>query len=187
MAMPTTRAPLTVAQLADMPDDGHRCEIIDGELFVTPAPSGRHQDAVLELATLLRAYARSCGCHARIAPTDVRFSDSTLVQPDLIVLPLMPDGRRPSEFADVGRLVLAVEVQSPSTAPYDRGEKRALYQREGVLEYWIVDVDARLVERWRPGADAAERCDGRMLWQPSSEHAALELSWPDYFRVVCDG
>jgi Uma2 family endonuclease len=186
MGMSTPRAPYTVAQLDDMPDDGRRYEIIDGELFVTPAPSGRHQDAVLELAALLRAYARSCSLHVRIAPTDVRFSDSTLVQPDLIVLPLMPDGRRPVTFADVGRLVLAVEVLSPGTAPYDRGEKRALYQREAVAEYWIVDLDARAVERWRPRADAAERCDGRMSWQPSSEHAALGISWPDYFRVVCD-
>ncbi len=187
MAMPISHAPLTVAQLDEMPDDGRRYEIVDGELFVTPAPSGRHQDAVLELAALLRPYARSCGLNVRIAPTDVQFSTSTLVQPDLIVLPAMPDGRRAPEFTDVGRLVLAVEVLSPGTAWQDRGKKRALYQREEVPEYWIVDVDARLVERWRLGVDAAERCDGRMLWQPSAEHAALEISWPDYFRVVCDG
>jgi Uma2 family endonuclease len=186
MAMPTTRAPLTVAQLTDMPDDGHRYEIIDGELFVTPAPSMRHQGAIVELVLRLTQHAQSCGFILLVAPTDVQFSKSTLVQPDLIVLPLMPDGRRPSEFADVGRLVLAVEVLSPGTAPYDRGEKRALYQREGVLEYWIVDVDARAVERWRLGADAAERCDGLMLWQPIANHAALEISWPAFFCVVCD-
>jgi Uma2 family endonuclease len=186
MALPDSSAPLTVADLDDMPDDGRRYEIIDGELFVTPAPSGRHQDAVFRLGVLLLPYVDSCGFNLRIAPTDVRFSKSTLVQPDLIVLPAMPDGRRAPEFTDVGRLVLAVEVLSPGTAPYDRGEKRALYQREAVAEYWIVDVDARAVERWRPGADAAERCDGRMLWQPRAHHAAFEISWSDCFRVVCD-
>jgi Uma2 family endonuclease len=187
MAMPDSSALLTVADLDDMPDDGRRYEIIDGELFVTPAPSGRHQDAVARLVVLLLPYVDSCGFNLRIAPTDVRFSTSTLVQPDLIVLPAMPNGRRAPEFTDVGRLVLAVEVLSPGTAWYDRGKKRALYQREAVAEYWIVDLDTRAVERWRPGADAAEQCDGLMLWQPSSEHAALEISWPDFFRVVCDG
>jgi Uma2 family endonuclease len=187
MGMSTPRAPYTVAQLDDMPNDGCRYEIIDGELFVTPAPSMRHQAAIVELVLRLTPYARSRGFELIIAPTDVQFSDSALVQPDVIVLPLMSDGRRPSVFADAGRLVLAVEVLSPGTAWYDRVKKRALYQREAVSEYWIVDVDARAVERWLPGADAAERCDGRMLWKPIAEHSALEISWPEYFREVCDG
>jgi Uma2 family endonuclease len=176
-----------VADLNDMPADGCRYEIIDGELFVTPAPSRRHQQAIVELVLRLTPYARSCGFTLLIAPTDVRSSDSTLVQPDLIVLPAMPDGGQAPGFTDLGRLVLAVEVLSPGTAWYDRGKKRALYQREGVAEYWIVDSDARVVERWRPGADAAERCDGRMLWKPSAEHPSHEVSWPAFFRVVCDG
>jgi Uma2 family endonuclease len=187
MGMSMSRAPYTVAQLDDMPDDGQRYEIIDGELFVTPAPIGRHQDAVLRLAVLLLPYAEACGFNLRVAPTEVRFSDNTVVQPDLIVLPPMPDGTRAPEFVDVGRLVLAVEVLSPGTAKRDRTLKRALYQREGVAEYWIVDADARVVERWRPGADAVEQCDTWMLWQPRPEHVALEISWPAFFRVVCDG
>jgi Uma2 family endonuclease len=186
MAMPDSSALLTVADLDDMPDDGRRHEIIDGELFVTPAPSGRHQDAVARLVVLLLPYVDSCGFNLRIAPTDVRFSTSTLVQPDLIVLPAMPNGRRAPAFTDVGRLVLAVEVLSPGTAWYDRGKKRALYQREAVAEYWIVDADARVVERWRPGSETAELFAESMLWQPSSDHAALEISWPAFFRLVCD-
>jgi Uma2 family endonuclease len=187
MSVSTSRDLLTVAQLHDMPDDGRRYEIINGELFVTPAPSGRHQDSVFRLGVLLLPYVDSCGFNLRIAPTDVRFSKCTLVQPDLIVLPAMPDGRRAPEFTDVGRLVLAVEVLSRGTAWYDRGKKRALYQSEAVAEYWIVDADARVVERWRPGSETAELSADSMLWQPSADHAALEVSWPAFFRVVCDG
>jgi Uma2 family endonuclease len=184
--MPTSHAPLTVAQLDDMPDDGRRYEIIDGELFVTPAPSGRHQDSIVRLVMLLLPYVESCGFNLRIAPTHVRFSDSTLVQPDLIVLPAMSDGRRAPEFTDVGRLVLAVEVLSRGTAPYDRGEKRALYQREGVGEYWIVDIDARAVERWLPMSVAPEMMTETLTWCPEIGQAALTVDLRAYFEDVCD-
>jgi Uma2 family endonuclease len=184
MGMSTSRGLYTAAQLDDMPDDGQRYEIIDGELFVTPAPIGRHQDAVLELALLLTPYARACGLNLRIAPTDVRFSRSTVVQPDLIVLPAMPDGTRAPEFTDVGRLVLAVEVLSPGTARQDRVEKRALYQREAVDEYWIIDVDTRLVERWRPTTEVGEVFTGAMEWQPVPGAKALPVDWGAFFRVV---
>lgn len=62
----------TAAQVRELPEDGRRYEVIDGELFVTPAPPWKHQDAALHLVTLIRAYVRSTNIgHAIIAPTDV--------------------------------------------------------------------------------------------------------------------
>src|SRR6185312_12215292 len=89
------------------------------------------------------------------APADVHFSDDTVVEPDLFVIPLV-EGRRPRSREEVGRLLLVIEILSRSTARADRTVKRQKYQGEGVPEYWIVDGDARLVERWRPADDRPE-------------------------------
>ena len=130
MHMPMLKRHWTVDDLADLPDDGQRYEIIDGELFVTPSPSLRHQEAIGELYLLLRAYlSRERVGHAFFAPADVIFSPIRAVQPDLLVLPLI-NGRRPDQFGYVGRLLLAIEVLSPSTARADRVAKRTMFRDE---------------------------------------------------------
>ena len=57
---------------------------------------------------------------------------------------MIQGGREPLEWPDYGIPLLIVEVISPSTARNDRGRKRRRYQRSGVAQYWIVDLDARL-------------------------------------------
>ena len=186
MAMPT---PLPVDWTAELvhalPDDGNRYEVIDGELFVTPAPSFVHQRAVLELAVRLRAHLREHPvADVMIAPADVEFREPhVMVEPDVFVIPLV-EGRAPRTFQDAGRLLLAVEVLSPTTARADRRVKRRLYQEQGVPEYWIVDVDARLVERWRPGDDRPHILAETIEWQPDPATPALVIDLPRYFAEV---
>jgi Uma2 family endonuclease len=88
-----------------------------------------------------------------------------LVQPDVYVLPLV-QGRRPRTTAEVGTPLLLVEVLSPSTARFDRVVKRQRYQRLGV-EYWIVDLEARVVERWLPGDARPEVLTDAVSWVTS--------------------
>ena len=73
-------------------------------------------------------------------------------------------GQRLERWADVGIPLLAVEILSETTAVRDRGAKRRIYQRAGVGEYWIVDLDARLVERWRPDDARPEIVDETLVW-----------------------
>ena len=174
----------TAEMLDELPDDGNRYEIIDGELFVTPSPAWRHGDAVMDLYRPLNAYARDHGVgHVKVAPQDVVYSRRTVVEPDLFVVPLV-DGRKPRTWAEAGRLLLAVEVLSPGSQRADRWVKRALYQRENVPEYWIVDVDARLIERWRPGDERPEILGERLEWQPAADHPALAIDLERYFAEV---
>jgi Uma2 family endonuclease len=181
MAMPASRDLWTVARLNALPDDGQRYEIIDGERFLMPAPTFRHQRALLRLALLLDAYCESYGLSLLCAPFDVPFTEDTLVQPDLLVLPTQPNGETATGFSSVGRLILAVEVLSPSTAKRDRGEKRAVYRRERVDEYWIVDPEARVIERWRPDSTAPEIIRETLEWSPVESHAPLTLDVAAYF------
>jgi Uma2 family endonuclease len=167
-----------------LPDDRNRYEIIDGELFVTPAPSVVHQRAILQLALRLAPYlkAERLG-EAIIAPADVEFAPDTMVEPDLFAVPLIV-GPPPRSWTEVGRLLLVVEVLSPTTARADRVGKRALYARNRVPEYWIVDIDARVIERWRPDDERPEVLSDRIEWQPDPARDALTIGLVDYFAEV---
>jgi Uma2 family endonuclease len=187
MSMPTLRRDWTVDELLDLPDDGNRYETIDGELFVTPAPSLDHQRAVFAVSRLVADYlATNPVGEAIISPADVTFSPRRLVQPDVFVLPFATAGRRASRFTDVGRLLLAVEILTPATARADRVAKRRVYREERVPEYWIVDLDARTIERSTPADDRVEVFAERIEWLPDGAATALRVDVAEFFRAVLD-
>ena len=168
------------------PSHWPRYEVVAGELLVTPAPRGVHQEAVKRLLFMLDPYvARHRLGWASFAPADVQLDAATLVQPDLFVTPLV-GGRRPPDDLPISSLLLAVEILSPSTARYDRLTKRRYYQGFGVPEYWVVDLDARAVERWRPGEDRAELLDRELAWQPDVTVPPLVIDLGEYFSEVHD-
>jgi Uma2 family endonuclease len=181
MGMPAQQTEWTAEMARALPDDGKRYEVLDGELFVTPSPALRHQAAVGKLFVLLEAYVRahSVGI-ALISPADIEFSPRRLVQPDVFVAP-MTGGRRPRDWRDISSLLLAVEVLSPSTARADRQRKRRIYQSERVPEYWIVDLDARVVERWRPDDERPEIISEVLSWRPRADAQGLAISLEEYF------
>jgi Uma2 family endonuclease len=165
MAMPAHTLEWTAEMARALPDDSNRYEVLDGELFVTPAPSYLHQRVLGALYPALRAYAEEHRIGwALFSPADIEFSPRRLVQPDLFVVPWAD--QEPGSWRDVSSLVLAVEVLSPSTARADCTVKRRVYQDEGVPEYWIVDSDARRIERWRPDDAKPELLEGALTWAP---------------------
>ena len=185
MAMPAQHTEWTVDLVRALPDDGNRYEVIDGELYVTPAPSVAHQRAVVELRYLVGPYVNAHGIgEALIAPADVVvYGPRKFVQPDLFVVPLV-NGTPMRAWTDVGRLLLAVEVLSPSTEHTDRGRKRILYAEKGVPEYWLVDTDARAIERRRPNDPVVEVLTESIEWTPDPDAPALIIDLPRYFDRV---
>ena len=186
MGMPSAERVWVAADLAELPDDGNRYEVIDGELHVTPAPSLDHQEAVARLYRIIAPYveAQRCG-HTFFSPADVTFSPARAVQPDVFVMPRTAE-RRPRTFIEVGRLLLAAEVLSPSTERWDRVDKRRVYRQHSVPEYWIVDVDARWFERSTPGNEQPELIRDRLTWHPEGAGEPLEIDVEQYFRDVLD-
>ncbi len=156
-----------------LPDDGKRYECIDGVLLVTPSPRWSHQDLVVAFTDQLRGWVKKRGIgRLLVAPADVRLTRTTLVQPDVFVAQPRADGSPAQEKDAELRLLLAIEILSPSTARRDRTVKRAFYQRAGV-EYWIVDPDARVVERWLPHDERPDIVSASLTWQPSGASDAL--------------
>ena len=125
-------------------DDRRRWEIVGGEAYdMTPAPTTRHQSALVELTSQFQTYFRGKKCRAFVAPTDVKLSDENVVQPDLIVV-CDRDKIKPTHIA--GAPTLIVEVLSPATALHDRMRKMPLYAKAGVREVWLVTPYPWLVE-----------------------------------------
>ncbi len=187
MGMPAATDPRswTPDDVWALPDDGNRYECIDGVLLVTPAPANVHQRFIEQLFLLLapQVGARAIG-EMRCLAADIRLHPGNLVQPDLFVVPPVADGRRVRDWSEITALRLAVEVLSPSTARYDRGLKRRYYQRALVEEYWIVDLEARLVERWRPDDERPEIVSQTLTWQPSGAAEPLVVDVEALFRDV---
>ena len=183
MHMPRTAEQWTREQVCALPDDGRRYELIDGELVVTPAPGSRHQAAVTILCgRIFHALEQVPGTAARllVSPADLQLGQEEILQPDLFIYRL---GHPVKDWRDITSLLVAIEVLSPSTARYDRGLKRLRYQRARVPEYWIVDLDGRVVERWRPDETRPEVLADRLQWT-SGDGAELDLDLEAFFREV---
>ncbi|WP_396222080.1 Uma2 family endonuclease [Gemmatimonas sp.] len=163
-------------------DPSRRYEVVDGELLVSPSPRRSHQRAVVHLLRLLGDFVVSCGVGEVLAsPADLFVEGRTSVQPDVFVIPFV-NGRPAADAVEIDP-ILVVEVLSPATARRDRVVKRVLYQRKHV-EYWIVDLDAQLLERWLPGADRPEVWAEEFLWVPKGLTTPLSIDLPGFFGRV---
>ena len=183
MGMPATANDWTVEMLDALPDDGRRHEIIDGELFVTPAPREVHQLIVGALYWRLVQYLTGHGVgQSLVSPADVRRGDRlrNRVQPDILVVRLT-GGMRPGYPYELHDLLLAVEVVSPSNPFLDYQVKRDLYLREGVAEYWVINPDARNVSRWHGRDDPGEVLSKEVVWNPDGMPAPFVLDLAAFF------
>ena len=165
MAMPAITDPITtIEQLHALPEDGLRHELLDGVHVVTPAPQAPHQLIVLGLIRALDAVLIGRDdLQLFTSPADVILTPRTLVQPDVFIVRKTP-GQPIRAWSEIGIPLLAIEILSPSTASRDRGVKRRVYQTTGIGEYWIVDLDARLIERWTPGDERPEVLATQLAW-----------------------
>lgn len=141
-----TSTRLAYEDYVELPDDGNRYEIIDGELFVNPAPVPRHQMIVANLLSALHHYLRQHGGGCVLtSPIDVLLGPGNVVQPDLIII-TSANGSVVQEKNISGAPDLTIEVLSDSTRRKDEIAKRKLYDQAGVAEYWIVDPELEMVK-----------------------------------------
>ncbi len=184
MQMPAHDSAITtIEELLALPEDGFRHELLEGEHVVTPAPALPHQMVLQKLHLVLgNALADRDDLIVFLSPADVVLGPESLLQPDLFIIKKEP-GRHLTSWTEIGIPILAVEILSPSTAARDRGKKRRIYQKAGIAEYWIVDSDARIVERWMPNDERPEIVERAFEWVgPAGQRLALDF--PGLFRAA---
>jgi Uma2 family endonuclease len=108
---------------------------------------------------------------------------ASTAQPDIYVQP-GPRRPAPDRWEDIDLPILVVEVLSPSTAWNDRQVKRRKFQRLGIPEYWIVDLDARLIERWKPADSRPEILTEVLEWLPVPEGQPLTIDLTTLFDGI---
>lgn len=140
---------LTVAEFHQMEfDDNDRLlyELIDGELVGRKAPSPRHQRITRNLTLRMHLFVLEHELGEILpSPIDVFLDDTTSPQPDLVFISL-PNAHIVTDDGVMGIPTLVVEVISPSSIYRDRVTKKALYERFGVQEYWLVDPADNFIE-----------------------------------------
>jgi Uma2 family endonuclease len=190
MGMPEYARRWTAAEVRELTDESRhwpRYELIDGELLVTPAPRPVHQIAVSVLLRKIADYvdAQDLGM-TLTSPSDLELEPDTVTQPDIFVVPsaYSRDAGPLREWSQVRGLLLAVEIISPSSLRTDRFKKREFFQRVGVREYWVVDLDVRTVERWHPADDAPELLREQLEWRPAGSRAPMLLELSAFFAKV---
>ncbi|MCK0110674.1 Uma2 family endonuclease [Ornithinimicrobium sp. F0845] len=174
VALPQSR-PLTLEDfevIRDV-DDGHRYELIDGVLIVTPSPVPVHQRVVTKLWALLAGPAPP-GHEVFVAPLDIRLGPDTMVQPDVLVAADSSVSDRRVE----GTPLLAVEILSPSTRHIDLGLKLSRYEAAECPDYWVIDPHEESLRAWHLTDQGYE-----LVAHVTGDEAA-ELSSPWALRVV---
>jgi Uma2 family endonuclease len=140
MTRATSRPRKTLADFEALGDEV-RAEFLEGEIYVSPSPTYRHQAIALSIGALFRESGVGI---AFTAPLDVHLPSGDVVQPDV---GLIAHGQADIVRSHIhGVPDLLVEVVSQGRADRDRIVKRALYERNGVPEYWIVDPEERAIE-----------------------------------------
>jgi len=116
-----------------------RWELINGIAYaMSPAPKTAHQRLSVLLSSAIFNYLEDKSCEVFTAPFDVKLAEDTVVQPDLSII---CDKDKIDEKACNGAPDLVIEILSDSTAYKDMTEKRLLYEKHGVKEYWIINPD----------------------------------------------
>jgi len=136
----------TYKDYAAIPEDGHRYEVVNGVLYMSPSPNVGHQSIVGEIFAYLREYVGDNRLgRVFMGPLDVELGYGHVVQPDVLVV-LKDHFNRIAKLRIIGAPDLVVEIASPSTARHDLHAKLDAYASAGVPEYWVVNPDAQTVE-----------------------------------------
>jgi Uma2 family endonuclease len=141
-----------------VPEVGRPWNLVDGEVVVND-PTALHGDVLEVLLFAFGSWTRATPGRGKVALSrDLRIDGRNVFVPDLL---WYRDGRVPDPYDQPPYPIpdLAVEVRSPSTWRFDRGLKRAGYEREGLPELWLVDTEARRVQVLRRAGPTAPRFD----------------------------
>jgi Uma2 family endonuclease len=136
--------PMTADEYFALPETNQITELIDGELIVAPVPIAYHQIVSGNAYYFLRTEATSG--KAYYAPIALRFDDHHVFEPDVIWIRQGGECHLVDKYHWIGAPDLVIEILSPSTAKRDRGVKFEVYERHGVREYWLIDLDSQFIE-----------------------------------------
>jgi Uma2 family endonuclease len=136
---------LTKEDYRMLPETGPRYQLIEGELYMAPAPNRYHQNISRNIEFMLLKFLEKHPLgELNHAPFDVYLSEHDVFQPDIVYV-TKENAAVLTDAGIEGTPDLVVEILSPGTAYLDNKSKPRVYARCGVKELWIVDPQVKLV------------------------------------------
>lgn len=133
------KPPRTILEVFESLPEGTRCEVINNTLVMSPSPLDTHQKVLGKIFIKLSLVAEENDLgELRIAPYDVHFNGENVFQPDIIFI-ANENKHKINERGFFGVPDLIIEILSPSNARFDKEEKKRIYEKFGVKEYFIVE------------------------------------------------
>ena len=155
--MPGVAMPLlTVENYKILPENGPRYQLIEGDLYMAPAPNRYHQDISRNLEYILLEYLEDHPIGKLYdAPFDVYLDEHNVFQPDIVVV-MKPRLAILTDAGAEGTPDFVVEILSPKTARLDRDNKRRVYAASGLQELWIIAPESQTIEIFHLQENAAQ-------------------------------
>ena len=139
------KPPRTITEVFESLPEGTRCEVINNTLVMSPSPLDTHQKVLGKIFTKLSLIVENKNLgELRIAPYDVHFQEENIFQPDIVLID-KSSAHKITERGFFGAPDLIIEILSPSNARFDKEEKKFIYEKFGVKEYFIVEPYDKLV------------------------------------------
>jgi Uma2 family endonuclease len=136
--------PRTLMEVYRMLPEGTRAEIINGTLYMSPAPTLSHQDIIINLGSQLYIFTKGNKLgKACNSPVDVYLDKKNAFQPDLVFVS-RENSSILKEDGIYGAPDLVIEVLSPGNKTFDLTKKKKAYEKAGAKEYWVVDPETRI-------------------------------------------
>lgn len=143
--MTVIKPPRTMFEVFKSLPEGTLCQLINNNLIMSPAPTDPHQKVLIEVSSQLYFYVNSNHLgEVRVAPYDVYFNRKNVYQPDIVFV-AQENINKIKEDGLHGAPDLVIEILSPRTAKYDLEDKKDVYERYGVKEYWVGDPVSKRV------------------------------------------
>ncbi len=180
MGMAVETKPWHRDDLARLPKDGNRYEVLGGRLLLTPQASLHHQFVADRFILVLNTYLEQHRLGRAVGPGAVFLGTDEELQPDVQVIP----GPLPARWEDCPTPTLVVEVLSRSNRRYDLGRKRAAYlDRVGIPVVWLADHHRREMHVCEAGAPI--RIERELLeWHPAGAPAPLRIDVQALFTAA---
>ncbi len=137
--------PRTILEVWESLPEGTLCQVINNTLVMSPAPLDNHQKILGRIFAKVHAIVEENNLgEVRVAPYDVHFNEENIFQPDIVFV-AKENTHLIKERGLYGAPDLVIEILSPSNKSYDKKDKKQVYEKYGVKEYWIIEPTEKLV------------------------------------------
>jgi Uma2 family endonuclease len=131
--------PRTGMEVYKLLPEGTLCQLINNKIVISPSPKWKHQDIIQIIMVAIGNYLKKNRAGKVLSDVDVYLDEENVYRPDIMLITNEQSHILSDDGYMHGSPALIIEVLSEGTQKYDRTEKKDIYEKYGVKEYWLID------------------------------------------------